>query len=141
MMKNIKNKGQKKSKKKSSNISLTDEEMQKQKASRKKIVFFVLIIVLLLIAIAIEIMVLIPKIKLNGDKIVKVEYGNYYQDPGCTATHLGINISNKIWYEGEVDEEKCTETYNYNAWACTLDEDTRPSSHRQMAGPECWCSY
>lgn len=104
--KKIEKKNQKKSKKKSSNISLTDEEMKKQKSNMKKIVFFVLVIAFLLVAIAIEIMILIPKIKLNGDKNIKVEFGSHYQDPGCTATYLGKNISNKIWYEGEVDEEK-----------------------------------
>ena len=49
-------------------------------------------------------MYFIPKIKLNGDKRVTVEYGDHYEELGCTATYHGEDITDKVWYEGEVDE-------------------------------------
>ena len=48
----------------------------------------------------------IPKIKLNGSKIIEINYGEMYQEKGCTATYLGKNITDKIWYEGVVDNSK-----------------------------------
>ena len=79
------------------------ETKQAQKKRKKLIINYSIILLLLIILIAV-ILIFIPKIKLNGDKLIKVEYGDHYEDEGCTATYQGKDISDKIWYEGEVDE-------------------------------------
>lgn len=48
----------------------------------------------------------VPKISLNGDSLVKVVFGNKYEEEGCSAKYLGRDLSDKVWYEGEVDETK-----------------------------------
>ena len=77
-----------------------------KKKSKKKIIIIASIIVAVLLLVLLAVLLLFPKIKLIGEKYVKVEYGEHYEDEGCTATYLGKDISDKIWYEGEVNEEK-----------------------------------
>ena len=108
-------KKEKKAKKKeekveSKNRVLSEEEILEKKRKRRKFIINYSIILFLLIILIIAILFFIPKIKLNGNKIIKVEYGDHYEDPGCTATYQGKDISDKIWYEGEVDE-KTTGSY------------------------------
>ena len=49
---------------------------------------------------------LVPKIDLKGDKIVKVKYGEEYNEEGYTASYLGSDITSKVWIEGDVDTSK-----------------------------------
>lgn len=76
----------------------------KKKKSRKKLLILSIITFLLLSILIFLIIFLIPKIKLNGSSFVKVSYGEKYKEEGCVASYLGQDITNKIWYEGEVDE-------------------------------------
>ena len=95
---------------------LTDDyeeskKKQKNKKGRKKkkkkiTIILSLIVLLLLVILSFLIVFFIPKIKLIGSKVVEVTYGNHYEDKGCTATYLGNDVTDKIWYEGKVDDTK-----------------------------------
>ena len=74
--------------------------------TKKRILIEASIIAILLILLTIVVLRFIPRIWLNGDKYVKIEYGEHYVDDGCFARYRGEYINDKIWYEGEVDEEK-----------------------------------
>ena len=83
-----------------------EEDTPKNKKSKKKLIIIASIIIAVLLLVLIVVLVFFPKIKLIGEKYVKVEYGEHYEDEGCSATYFGKDISDKIWYEGEVNEEK-----------------------------------
>ncbi len=102
--KKAKKQEKKQEKKALKNRVLSEEEKKEKKKKRNKLIISYSIVLLLLIILIIFIFVFIPKIKLNGKKIIKVEYGDHYKEPGCTASYQGKDISDKIWYEGEVDE-------------------------------------
>ena len=86
------------------NRTLSEEETKAYKKRKKRLIINYSVIMLLLLILIVFVLVFIPKIKLVGDKIVKVEYGEHYEDKGCIATYQGKDISDKIWYEGVVDE-------------------------------------
>ena len=48
----------------------------------------------------------VPKLSLNGEKTIKVVFGNKYEEEGCKATYFGKDLSDKVWYESDVDETK-----------------------------------
>ena len=80
--------------------------VEKKKKKRKKILIISIIMIGIIFLGIAAILIIMPKIKLIGDKYVKVEFGEHYEEKGCTATYLGKDISDKIWYKGEVNEEK-----------------------------------
>ena len=79
---------------------------RKGKKDKKKTIVLSIIVLLLLIVLSFLIVFFIPKIKLNGSKVIEVNYGEHYKEEGCTASYLGKDVTNKIWYEGKVNEEK-----------------------------------
>ncbi len=46
---------------------------------------------------------LVPKIDLKGDLLVKVKYGEEYREEGYAASYLGSDITDKVWIEGDVN--------------------------------------
>lgn len=84
-----------------------DKDNQKNIKKKKKIVIIFIVIVSAIILFALLFgLLLVPKIELIGDKHVKVEYGEEYNELGCSASYLGKDISDKIWYVGDVNTEK-----------------------------------
>ena len=83
----------------------TEKEIKEKKKKRRRLIINYSIILLLLILLIVVILVFIPKIRLNGNKFIKVEYGDHYEEQGCTATYQGKDISDMIWYESDVNEE------------------------------------
>lgn len=49
---------------------------------------------------------LFPKLSLEGSSYIKVSYGNHYLEEGYKASYLGTDITDKVWIEGKVDENK-----------------------------------
>ena len=79
---------------------------KKSKKSKKRTIIISLSILILLIVLSFLIVFFIPKIKLNGSKVIMLKYGEHYKEEGCSASYLGKDITNKVWYEGVVDETK-----------------------------------
>ena len=82
------------------------KKKRKSKKEKRRLLIFGFIAFILLLALIFVIIFFIPKIKLIGSKIVRLEYGSRYEESGCSATYLGEDITEKIWYEGQVEEEK-----------------------------------
>ncbi len=83
---------------------VTEEEKELKKSKRKRLIINYIIILFFLLILLVGIVYFIPKIKLNGEKNIKIEYGDHFEDPGCTASYHGEDITDKIWYDGEVNE-------------------------------------
>lgn len=82
------------------------KKKKKNKKEKRRLLIFSSISFLLLVALIFVIIFFIPKIKLIGSKVIKLEYGSPYKESGCTATYFGEDITDKIWYEGKVEEDK-----------------------------------
>ena len=95
----------KKKKRKKSKRKKEYDDRDDNKTKKRVIIVISIIVGIILLALLLG-LVLVPKIKLVGDKYVEIEYGETYEDLGCTASFLGSDISDKIWYEGVVDTEK-----------------------------------
>ena len=77
---------------------------KKRKLSKKKLSILGIVLLVVIILIFLFYFLLVPKISLIGDKLIKVEYGEPFKDPGVKATCMGQNISDKAWTEGSIDE-------------------------------------
>lgn len=97
---------EKKNKKKEKKEKEPKQIDKKPSIGMKRIIIEASIIILLLVSIMVIIFFFIPTIKLNGKKHITIEYGELFEDPKCYASFQGKDISDKIWYEGEVDLEK-----------------------------------
>lgn len=75
----------------------------RRKNKDKKVIIISISIIVL---ICLVIIVLCPKIKLVGDKKVKIVYGTEYKDKGATAKFLFSDVSSSIKTEGTVDINK-----------------------------------
>ena len=74
---------------------------------KKKPIFIVGIVLLLVIVMIIGFYFLfVPKLSLIGDKHVTLVYGNKYEEEGCKASYFGKDISDKVWYESNIDDTK-----------------------------------
>ena len=85
-------------------IETTEKKRKKKRKSKdkenkkinKKVIITMAIIIGVILFIILFVLLLIPKIKLIGDKYVEVEYGETYDDLGCSASFLGRDISDKV---------------------------------------------
>lgn len=69
-------------------------------------------------------MLVFPRINLEGNRVVEVEYQGKYKEPGYASSYFGKNLSSMVEVEGEVDTSKVGEypiTYqvNYHGFSTT----------------------
>ena len=65
-----------------------------------------LIVLLIFVAVGIYNFMLLPQIKLRGDKTVVLDYQEKYIEKGYQADFLGNNITDNVSVEGKVDSNK-----------------------------------
>ncbi len=84
------------------------KEKTKKKTKINKKSFSILGIALLSIVFVVFVFFIffVPKLKLIGKKVVTIEYGERYKEPGYKASYLGNDLTEKVWIEGKVDETK-----------------------------------
>lgn len=85
----------------------------------RKIIVILAVLLLFVLIFLIVRNIMYPKLSINGSPYVKVPYGEHYEDLGCSASHMGEDLSSFILYEGKVDEKvvgiyniKCSITKN-----------------------------
>lgn len=84
-------------------VYLNDLEKKSSKSKSKIILICFVLLIILLIFIFIF---FVPKIELFGSSYVKVEYGDLYKEAGYVAKYRGTDITDKVWIEGKINEEK-----------------------------------
>lgn len=87
---------------------LKDDNDKKKKylGNKKKIVIGCVIFVAIFLFSSLFYIFLVPKLNLNGNSYMKIEYGNFYSEPGYSAKYLGDDITDKVWVVGNVDSSR-----------------------------------
>ncbi len=81
--------------------------MSKKNFNKKNLYIKIVIIVgVVFLVLFILFVLLSPKLTINGDRELKLEYGNKYKEPGYEATFFGKDISNKVHVNGKVNNKK-----------------------------------
>ncbi len=71
---------------------------------KKKIILFIVITILLLVTgIPLLFYFSSPKLELQGDEEITINYSEDYEEPGVTATYYGKDISKEVKITGDVD--------------------------------------
>ena len=78
----------------------------KKKLNKKNLSILGIVLGSFILLIIVFFIFFVPKLSLLGDKVVKVEYGEKYKEPGYKASYLGKDLTEKVWIEGKVDESK-----------------------------------
>lgn len=86
------------------------EEKRSDRYKRKKFSSKTIILLSCLVILCIVVMVggyfLIPQIKLNGDRVVTLNYKEKYKEEGFSGSYLNENITDEIEVKGKVDPNK-----------------------------------
>lgn len=86
------------------------EEKRSDRYKRKKFSSKTIILLSGLVILCIAVMVggyfLIPQIKLNGDRVVTLNYKEKYKEEGFSGSYLNENITDEIEVKGKVDPNK-----------------------------------
>lgn len=81
-------------------------KVRKRRIKKKPVMILGIIFIIGIILFFIFYFLLVPKISLKGDNVVKVKYGEEYNEYGYSASYLGSDITSRVWTEGVVDTLK-----------------------------------
>lgn len=83
-----------------------ERKKKKLKINKKNVsILGIVLLVLIILGFAFYFL-FVPKVSLIGNNHVTVEYGNEYIEEGYKATYFGKDITDKVFIEGKVNNEK-----------------------------------
>ena len=87
-------------------LHITRRKIEYNKIRNKNLVVWGAIVVLIIIAFLIFNFLLLPQIKLNGDRKIILSYNEKYFDKGYDASFLGEDITDSVKVSGKVNSKK-----------------------------------